>query len=169
MNKYLFFIAASLPLLTATDLTAASPVAVQDPVGKHQSTNADNQAIRQLLDGYTHSVMSGDQKRFESLLLDLDIPFSSVEQVNKGGGTRNYAGFKAAIFDSGERFSQRFHNVRIEQDGDLAQVSLDFETTRIATRRGSYGWKVLHLLKVHGEWKIASEFYTAQTMPQSQH
>ncbi|WP_254073687.1 hypothetical protein [Burkholderia sp. S171] len=74
--------------------------------------------------------------------------------------TRNYAAFNAVIFASGSRFHQQFHNVKIEQVGALAQASLDYVTTEDATGSVSYGWKVIHLLKVSGNWKIASEFYT---------
>ena len=60
---------------------------------------------------------------------------------------------------SGKRYKQRFSNVKIEQVGLLAQVSLDYETALQEEDFSGKGWKVLHLLKVGGHWKIASEFY----------
>jgi hypothetical protein len=48
--------------------------------------------------------------------------------------------------------------VHIQQDGLLAQVSLVFVNS---TAQGdTWGWKTMQLLKVAGQWKIASEFYT---------
>nr|WKF56630.1 hypothetical protein HUO10_001089 [Paraburkholderia busanensis] len=135
--------------------------------GQHHGTPEDREAIERLLTSYTQSVTSNDKPRFESLLLHPDIPFSSTrvlprpDEANKSVETRNYASFKAVIFDSGEHFEQQFHNIAIEQMGDLAQVSLDYATKDVATGHVGYGWKVLHLLRVRGEWKIASEFYTA--------
>lgn len=157
-------------LLAGTGGFAASPATPPPYVGQHRSTVADQKAIAQVLEAYTQAVSTRDVARFEALLLSRDIPFSSTDIVNKADGatvidTRRYADFKAAVFDSGERFAQQFYNVRIEQDGDLAQASLDFVTTRIVSGRAGYGWKVLHLLKVRGEWKIASEFYTVATAP----
>ncbi|MEO8924366.1 MAG: hypothetical protein ABI330_16300, partial [Caldimonas sp.] len=56
-------------------------------------------------------------------------------------------------------FTQRFKDVRIQQDGNLATVTLVFINTRPQSE--SWGWKALQLLKVDGVWKIASEFYTS--------
>jgi len=39
-------------------------------------------------------------------------------------------------------------------------ASLNFLTQRLPDGGAGLGWKVLHLLKVRGQWKIASEFYT---------
>jgi hypothetical protein len=57
--------------------------------------------------------------------------------------------------------TQRFRNIHIEQDGALANVSLVFVNT--TARGAAWGWKTLQLLKVEGQWKIASEFYTAHS------
>ena len=34
------------------------------------------------------------------------------------------------------------------------------------SHEGTYGWKALTLLKVAGHWKIASELYTAYSLPE---
>jgi len=60
------------------------------------------------------------------------------------------------------------YNIKIEQDADLAQVSLDFVTTLDATGSSGYGWKILHLLKIRGNWKIASEFYTGYALEKAE-
>jgi hypothetical protein len=138
--------------------------------GIHNGNEADRQTINTLLKSYTDSVKSGDQERFESLLLHLDIPFSGLRNLalydanDETVDVRNYKTFKASIFDSGIAFDQQFYNLKIEQEGNLAQVSLDFVTTKTACDTQVYGWKVLHLLKIRGTWKIASEFYTANPL-----
>lgn len=68
-------------------------------------------------------------------------------------------------FASGTRYEQHFYNVEIKQDGPLAQVSLDFVIKEIGTQAGGYGRQTLQLLKVQGQWKIASEIYTAYPLP----
>jgi len=55
----------------------------------------------------------------------------------------------------------------IEQDGVLAQASLDFVTRVTGSKQGGYGFKTLTLVKVQGHWKIASEFYTAFSLPEA--
>jgi hypothetical protein len=137
-------------------------------VGAAQAANApdaaDAQGINALLSNYTQSVSQGDRARFESQLLDTHIPFYGV-----GGGRLNdvdlstiqdYAGFRQAIFDGGVQFKQRFSNVSIAQVGNLAQVTLDYETAKRDDPYEGKGWKVMQLIKVGGQWKIASEFFT---------
>ena len=98
----------------------------------------------------------GDKKSFEALLLNDEVPFSSTDELvapHANGAavdTRRYSRFRKAVFESGNPYSQQFFNVHIEQDGDLAQVSLDFVTTRVKTGKSSFGWKTLQLLKSQG-------------------
>lgn len=126
----------------------------------------EDKKIRALLENYTQSVTQGDRARFESQLLDTDIPFSGVSSGEGGlnGASlktiQDYRGFRRAIFDGGEKFRQRFSNIHIEQLGNMAQVSLDYETARQDAAYEGKGWKVLQLIKVDGQWKIASEFFT---------
>jgi hypothetical protein len=94
--------------------------------------------------------------------LNKEIPFSDVSSATKAGGadhgTQHYDSFKRAVF-GGPAFTQRFQDVHIDQDGPLAEVSLVFVNT--SAQGSSWGWKTLLLLKVNGQWKIASEFYTS--------
>jgi hypothetical protein len=142
-------------------------------VSRHSSSSEDRRAIEAVLSTYTHAVSTGDQAAFEALLLDVGIPFSSTNEVVGPRGdpqhldTRRYARFREAVFGSGKHYTQRFYNVRIEQDGVLAHASLDFVTRETGTNRGGYGFKTLQLMKVQGHWKIASEFYTVQSLPES--
>ena len=71
--------------------------------------------------------------------------------------TRHYDAFLQGVF-GGPPFTQTFQNVRIPQDGPLADVSLVF--VNASSGHTSWGWKTLQLLRVAGKWKIASEFYT---------
>jgi hypothetical protein len=146
-------------------LIAASPApAFSTPLATHRTSDLDRQAIEALLASYTHCVTEHDEAGFRALLLDGEIPFASVQTAvtsNGSAGLRQYEDFRKAVFASGQRYRQRFYNVRIEQRGPLAQVSLVFVTERIsAPPQSSTGWKVLQLVKVAGRWKIASELYT---------
>src|SRR5471032_1503046 len=130
-------------------------------------TSDDRIKINQLLLNYTSSLSAGDRALFESQLLDVNIPFSAIAAQAHGSknvdlkSIQDYQGFRKTIFDSGDKFQQRFSNVKIEQLGNLAQVSLDYETTLQGTDYDGKGWKVILLIKVNGDWKIASEFFTS--------
>jgi hypothetical protein len=119
------------------------------------------------LTAYTPAVTNGDRTTFESLLLNEQIPFSSTDEIAGRQGnapdTRHYASFRDPVFASGVKYTEKFYNVHIAQDGPLAQVSLDFLTKKI-NGGGAYGWKLLQLIKIQGQWKIASELYTARSL-----
>ena len=153
--------------LAAALLIAAAPAppaaaAPRTPIpAAFESVGPDRAAIEALLAAYTRAVSAKDRVLFESLLLNTDIPFSGVDQAVRAGGApggaRNYADFRRGVF-AGPPFTQRFQDVRIRQDGPLADVSLVFVNS--APDGSNWGWKTLQLLKVGGRWKIASEFYT---------
>lgn len=140
-------------------------------VGKHQNDPGEKLAIEHVLSIYTNSVSHGDEAAFSAILLNDQVPFSSTAELHLGKAdsqhlqTGRYSGFKHTVFESGRHFEQQFYNARIEQDGDLAQVSVDFVTRDARTHDGVYGWKSLTLLKVNGQWKIASELYTVYSLP----
>jgi hypothetical protein len=152
--------------LSATAMQADATAPPAD-LGQHVSTAEDMTAIRAVLDRYPQCVTAGDEAGFRALLLDDDIPFAAVstERPGKDGTTatlRRYPDFRDAVFRSGQHFQQSFDHVRIEQDGPLAQASLDFVTRQ--SDGGSTGWKVLQLVKTPGGWKIASEFFTVRAL-----
>lgn len=124
-------------------------------------------SLAALLDRYTQCVTAGDEAGFRALLLDDDIPFSAVLLPYSGKDVttatlRRYADFRDAVFRSGQHYQQSFHHLRIEQDGPLAQASLDFITRQ--ADGGSAGWKVLQLVRTPDGWKIASELFTVRSL-----
>jgi hypothetical protein len=161
-----FLVITSL-LLSSANVMATPPAHASDLAMAHNEPKAqDDVAIRKLLASYTASLSAGDPAAFESQLLDLRIPFSHVDG---GAGAvdhpslatfQDYARFRKIIFDSDKRYQQRFSNIRIEQVGNLAQVSLDYQTTLQGDRYEGSGWKVMQLIRLNGQWKIASEFFT---------
>ena len=164
-------------LLPVLVLAAMAPLAHAVPpppaafAGRHEASAEDRAAIERLLDTYRAAVKNGDEAGFAALLLNERVPFLTVEAADLGKvqakdiDVRRYPDFRAAVFGSGKHYEQRFDNIRILQDGALAQVSLDFVTVAAGTDQGGYGWKTLELLKVAGGWRIASEFYTAYGLP----
>lgn len=166
MNK-IFNFATALCFAFASSVSNAESLPGTGTPTFNTATLDDAAKIGQLLANYTSSVSSGNRVQFESQLLALDIPFSGIGkqtlEPKKSLGLKavqDYQGFRKAIFDSGQRFRQRFSNVKIEQVGNLAQVSLDYETTLEGQDYSGKGWKVLQLIKYDGQWKIASEFFT---------
>ena len=152
---------------------AAESVPQPRGLGHHTQTADDKKAIEDVLATYTRSVSNGDQHAFEALLLDENVTFTSTDVVEhpsagaKVPDIRRYSDFRHAVFESGKHLQQQFFNVKIQQDGALAQVSLDFVAVQRDTQKGGYGWKVLQMLKVQGQWKIVSEIYTAYSLDEA--
>lgn len=148
----LWAVLSTLPVTTAY----AAPVPAD-----FESVGVDRKAIERLLEEYTEAVSTRDQARFEVLLLNKRISFSHVDAAiaAKGApdGALNYESFRKGVF-AGPAFKQRFQDVKIQQSGPLAGVSLVFINS--TAMESTWGWKTIQLLKVDGQWKIASEFFT---------
>jgi hypothetical protein len=151
--------------LLGANLAVAAPPPPPPAASIPRPNSSDRQAIEALLATYTRCLNEHDEAGFRALLLDTRIPFADV-QAQPGAGDppdlHHYEAFRRAVFASGLRFRQRFYDVRIEQHGPLAQVSLVFVTEQLSGRNkgSSTGWKVLQLVKVGDRWKIASELFT---------
>jgi hypothetical protein len=157
MLSRLSLIATALAVLALTSASASSP---RIPPS-FTSAGADHQAIAALLDTYKHAVSTKNRTLFETLLLNKTIPFTGIagatSSLSAPSATAQYLAFAHDVFD-GPAFTQRFQDVHIDQDGPLAAVSLVFVNS--SAHGSNWGWKTLQLLKVDGQWKIASEFYT---------
>lgn len=154
-------------LLLCTANVRGAPLAQTFDAATHNKPKAqDEAAIRKLLANYTASLSTGNREAFELQLLDLNIPFAYVQSGDKTvsnpglAAFQDYASFRKVIFGSGKRYQQRFSNISIEQVGNLAQVSLDYQTALQGDKYEGSGWKVMQLIKLNGQWKIASEFFT---------
>lgn len=170
MRALLTPIAATLLALASITMPAGAAEPLAPPAAMTATPDPETARIHDLLNAYTRCVSTGDRDGFERLLLDTQIPFYGVRDgavpADLGGlaAVQRYAGFRASVFESGRQYAQTFHDIHIQRDRDLAQVSLRFETRLVGQAGGAQGWKVLQLLKVRGDWKIASEFYTADSL-----
>jgi hypothetical protein len=160
---------ALVATLVAACQAGPSPATPSSP-DNAMTEPTDRGPIQALLDSYTRSVSTGDQALFESLLLDAQIPFFAVRSPPDESiapslqSIQSYASFRRSVFESGKKYAQTFSDVDIQQDGDLAQVSLRFRTIVLDSGQGAEGWKTLQLLRVAGRWKIASELYTVRAI-----
>ncbi|WP_242137850.1 nuclear transport factor 2 family protein [Sphingomonas sp. TREG-RG-20F-R18-01] len=157
---------SSVAIVLAFSASARASEHAPTYVGTHITTQEDRQAILDVLSTYTRAVNAGDEALFESQLLDQQIRFFgfggtlSPSFEPRLASVQDYASFKRGFPKSGQGVNQRFYNIHIEQDGNLAHASLNFENAPVGDSGGAEGWKTIQLLKVAGHWKIVSEFYT---------
>jgi hypothetical protein len=159
MNRYPLFLYG---MLAASVAFGAAAYDTHD--GQSLASAADRVAISQVVDNYAKYMTDGNEQGFESLFLDKDVAFSAVSAhgtVTSSSALRNYEKFRKAVFASGYKYRQVVSNVKIDEMGPLAQVSLTFTATRMDGKgQSATGWKILQLVKSNGSWKIASELYT---------
>ena len=168
-------------LFVTLALAAASCGAVaqtRNPIGRYESSEADTQAILQVTADFRQALVSKDPKKLSGLLLNSKILFASpasparvrkaraerdpqADGVPQGGATD----FLNFIATSKVPIEERFHNIRITQDGHLAWVLFDFEFLEDG-KVENHGLEAWQMLKTADEsWKILSVVWSSRGAP----
>jgi ketosteroid isomerase-like protein len=161
--------------LSALAIGAAPAVSAELPahVGRHTTTPEDQRAIAQVVADFQAAVKSKDIRLLASQMLNTDIPFSSPaapqwirkarEMYDPGanglraGGFHDFAQF---IRESKVPVEERFHNVKITQDKNVAWVMFDYEFVEDG-KVNNYGIETWQMMQdAEGKWKIASVWWT---------
>lgn len=168
--------------LLATLMLAMGAVDAAEPppyIGRHTSTPEDRRAIEQVVADFQAALKTKDVRLLSSLMLNTDIPFSppaSPERIRKiretidpnANGLRagGYHDFVRLIRDSKLPLEERFYNVKITQDRNVAWVMFDYEFVEDG-KPGNYGIETWQMMQNHeGKWKIASVWWTSTPLPQ---
>ena len=145
-------------LLAATTAFAEPPKAVGTP--------ADIAAITRVTEDFQAALKSKDVVKLSSLMLHSNILWSSpasdqqVAQMRKEVDP-NFDGVRAGGFNDFVLFvkndkkaiEERFYNVKITQDLDIAWVMFDYEFVSDG-KVGNYGVETWQMVKRGGLWKI---------------
>lgn len=162
--------------LTAISLNASA----QAPkyLGRYESTSADLQAIEMVTKDFQAALVAKDPRKLSTLFLNQSILFStpaSPSEVQKrrqernvhsdGIGSGAVSSFVDFVATSKVPIEERFHNVRITQDGHLAWVIFDFEFLE-DSKVQNYGIEVWQMIKVPNDnWKILSVVWSSHGAP----
>lgn len=135
---------------------------------KPVSTPEDVAAIRAVTEQFQAALKSRDVKLLSSLMLHSNIlwtaPMSDqrVQQV-RAEVDPNFDGVRAGGFNDFAQFvknakvpiEERFYDVKVTQDGDLAWVMFDYEFLGDG-KVENYGVETWQMVKRGGRWKIFS-------------
>ncbi|MGZ8316313.1 MAG: YybH family protein [Telluria sp.] len=160
---------------------ACSPVFAADVpsfVGRHESTPEDIAAIRQVTQDFQAALVSKDIRLLSSLMLNSNILWASPAgpagiarvraniDVNFDGlSPYGYPGFAEFIKTEKGRVEERFYDIRITQDRNVAFVMFDFDF-RIDDKVINHGVEMWQMLKGgDGKWKIASVYWSSKGVP----
>lgn len=171
MKKIIAAILACTLLMTFASASHAAP----DP--------ADRKSIEQVVEAFRVSVIKKDTATFMSLFYSEGIPWIGVttdkslkrENAEKpdpkmpdrgkisGAGTPRR--FIEGIARNPVIISETFDNVRIDSDGDVAQVWFDYSFNH-GSYKQNWGKESWHLVRTDAGWKISSVIWSMEFNPE---
>jgi ketosteroid isomerase-like protein len=135
---------------------------------KPVSTPEDVAAISLVAEQFQAALKAKDVKALSSLLLHSNIMWTSpmsdkrVQQIRAetdpnfdGVPAGGYGGFAQFVKNAKFPIEERFYNVKITQDADLAWVMFDYEFVGDG-KVENYGVETWQMVKRGGQWKIFS-------------
>lgn len=135
--------------------------------------------IEAVIEAFRTSIITKDKARFVELFLHDKVTWQSVEgdeslrlmrqnrpeaEKLRLDANKNHLSFIHRIVTDPARREEKFWNVDIRTDGDIASVFFDysFHTDDRETNRGKEAW---HLVNTGESWKIASVIYSVHRKP----
>jgi hypothetical protein len=146
-----------------------------------EGTTVSRQHIEQIIDTFKNTIINKDIAGFMKLFLRENITWTgvytdgSVERYNaslkdpnepRGPKVENTGPrrFIENIAKAKEVRSETFSNVRIDTDGDMAQVWFDY-TFMIGDYKNNWGKESWQLVRTENGWKIAAVVYSVEENP----
>lgn len=144
---------------------------------------ADRARIEQVVEAFRVSVIKKDTAAFMKLFYSETIPWIGVttdksmarENANKpdpkmpdetkvsGGGSPRR--FIEGIAKNPALIEEKFDNVRIDSDGDVAQVWFDYSFNK-ANYKQNWGKESWHMVRTDAGWKISSVIWSMEFNPE---
>lgn len=157
---------------------AVSAADVPAYIGRHVSTVQDTQEINKVIADFQTAIKTHDRKLLSTLVLNSNIPFDSpmspediavvrdkIDVTSDGTRAGGYVGFANFIGSEKEAIEEKFYNIKITQDGNVAWVMFDYEFIR-AGKSQNYGAETWQMMKsVDNKWKIVSVMWTMNRLP----
>lgn len=170
-----------LSALSVVSILLAGPATAADVpayIGKHISDAQDTQAINKVIDDFQVALKTKDSKLLSTLVLNSNILFASPvppegitmvrdkHDVNfdglRAGGFTAFANF---IGSEKEPIEEKFYNLKVTQDGNVAWVMFDYEFV-MSGKTQNYGVETWQMIKAaDSKWKIVSVMWTMNRLP----
>jgi hypothetical protein len=161
-------------LLSGTAAAADAPA----HIGRRTSTPHDTQAINKVIEDFKVGITTRNTKLLSGLLLNSNILFDApgsprdiafahdkYDVTYDGLRAGGYAEFARFLETSKGAVEEKFYNVKITQDANVAWVMFDYEFL-VDGKAQNYGVETWQMMKVaEGKWKIASVMWTMNQPP----
>jgi len=166
--------------LASTLLCAGSAMAADSPpayIGKHTSTQQDTAAINKVVEDFGNAIRNKDSKLLSTLVLHSNILFDAPMDPEGIAMVRNkfdvtfdglrsggYSDFARFIGTTKDQVEEKFYNVKITQDKNVAWVMFDYEFV-VNGKTQNYGIETWQMMKsADDKWKIASVMWTVNRL-----
>lgn len=148
-------------------------------LGQTVAKNPDTQSVEAVVEAFRVSVIDKDKDRFVKLFLSENTTWQNVvgdanlqkirEKKLQAVKVRvdakdGHLSFIDGIVASKTKGEEKFRDVKIETDGDIASVFFDysFHSDGKETNRGKEAW---HLVRTDDGWKIVSVIWSVNWTP----
>lgn len=162
--------------LASTLLCSNAGMAADNPpanIGRHSSTPQDTTAINKVIEDFASAIRNKDSKLLSTLVLNSNILFDAPTAPDGIAMLRNkvdvnfdglrsggYSDFARFIGTTKDQVEEKFYNVKITQDKNVAWVMFDYEFV-VNGKTQNYGIETWQMMKVaDDQWKIASVMWT---------
>ncbi|MGZ5196206.1 MAG: YybH family protein [Ramlibacter sp.] len=173
MRKIIHAMLLGAAVMTANAVFAAQPSYIGKPVSRPE----DTRAIEKVIADFQLAIKTKDVKLLSSLMVSENPLWASPpppEQMRElrqklgpdfnGIRANAFSGFCRFIAESKVPLEERFYNVRITQDENVAWVMFDYEFVE-DNRPNNYGVETWQMMKsADGAWKIASVFWSVHLL-----
>ncbi|HEV8694065.1 MAG TPA: nuclear transport factor 2 family protein [Lysobacter sp.] len=137
-------------------------------------TGTAKRQIEEVIDTFRAAIINRDKDRFNKLFLHehtvwqnvmSDEGLQRIRQKNpqavkvRVNPERTYRSFIEGIVSNEARSEEKFRNVRIDTDGDIASVYFDY-SFHAGDRETNYGHEAWHLVNTDEGWKIVSVIWS---------
>lgn len=165
------------PLLLLLACLLSFPAFGQDKV-----RNADTETVEAVVEAFRVAVIDKDKTRFLKLFMDGNTAWQSavgdanLRKLRKLRESKpqavkvridpkdNHRSFIDSIVADKARQEEKFRNVRIETDGDIASVWFDY-SYHDGDRETNHGKEAWQLLRTDDGWKIISVIWSVNWTP----
>ena len=163
-------------LLLALACLLSFPAFAQTEV---KAAETPTQQIEAVVEAFRTAIIDKDKERFVKLFLHENITWQDVtsdanlqrirEKRPEAAKVRfdpkdNYLSFIDGIVSDKEKSEEKFRNVKIDTDGDIASVYFDY-TFNQDGRETNHGEEAWHLVKTDDGWKIVSVIWSMNWTP----
>lgn len=147
--------------------------------GQTDAGNADTRSVEAVIEAFRAAIIDKDKPRFEKLFLPGNTAWQSVTgdanlrevRKNKPEAVKvrinpksSHQSFIDSIVASKDRQEEKFRDVKIETDGDIASVYFDY-SYHANDKETNHGKEAWHLLRTDQGWKIASVVWSVNWTP----